>query len=188
MESTASVNDIPLGAFASLELLTAIVTLPFVPLLQAVYDVNVPRSTNVTFGTLPVLLLPVVDVAFAVVLEWLVFAGVAGCDGFAASAPAGMAARASAATRMIFLIRISKTSSLEEKRANPFRIRLSSSTPTRSSDRIGYVFELQKLRNRFVSPGTRSTSSTVVPPAEEPCAWRWSRGAAERATAASTVC
>jgi di/tricarboxylate transporter len=108
VESTTSVSDIPFNVWASrLELFTAIVMLPFVPPLAAVYDVSVPRSTNATLGTLPDPLFPIVEVAFAATLACMVFAGVAGCGGFAASAPAGTAATATAAPRAIFLIRIS---------------------------------------------------------------------------------
>ena len=92
VELTANVSVEFLSKLDSwFELLTVIETEPFVVPLAAVYAVSVPRSTNITFAALAcelaLLLAPVVDVAFALLLA-LLLAGVAGCDGCAAKAAA----------------------------------------------------------------------------------------------------
>src|SRR5258708_7745735 len=101
LELTANVRVEPLSVLDSrFELLTVIETEPFVVPLAAVYAVSVPRSTNIPFAALACelasLLAPVVELAVALLFA-LLLAGVAGCDGFAANATAGRAARANEA-------------------------------------------------------------------------------------------
>src|SRR5258708_31885326 len=98
LDMTANVTVEPLRVLDSrFELLTVIETEPFVVPLAAVYAVSVPRSTNITFAALACelasLLAPVVELAVAWLFA-LLLAGVAGCDGFAANATVGRAARA----------------------------------------------------------------------------------------------
>jgi hypothetical protein len=110
---------------------------PLVDPFAAMYVPNFPWRTNITLALCPLefalLLVPVVDVALA--LAWL-FAGVAGCDGFAANAAPGTATRTTTAIKAIF--RISEPPRLGTG-ANKSRFRRQRA-PARSSRNVRDVF------------------------------------------------